>query len=440
MVTPVAEQRLSARRSDGALRRWRPRRAVSVRRRRRPWPHKVPTGRRSWGHAGWPEAPRARRAAPRRPVGTLWGHGRGRRRTDIARRGRHRRGAPSDRRVESRCSATGVTIRRPASAGRPLSGVRADGLGARADRPADRADRHGDRDHGHRPEQLPHYWSGQSVGRSAARRRMGRRRRRQLHRPSAGDDSLLRRRPGERGTRLGGCLPVGPTSVAAPRRPTRRRTDCRGHQRLRSLIESVGLDPLARDASSARPLNRLGSADMQLPEPTTAAGRAGLAALLAEPARAVVAVDYDGTLAPIVPRPEDARPAQGAVAALAAVARGVGAVVIVMAQHDQPAQMRYVAQARKLQHGGHRSAGDDDHGPDAATDEMVTPEVPAGVAQARQELPALLAATGATATGATVEDKESSLVVHTRRAADPHGALAALRAPVTELAERTGLE
>ena len=179
---------------------------------------------------------------------------------------------------------------------------------------------------------------------------------------------------------------------------------------------------------------------MQLPEPTTAAGRAGLAALLAEPARAVVAVDYDGTLAPIVPRPEDARPAQGAVAALAAVARGVGAVVIVtgrpVAAVLQLASLRDVPHLGRLVVLGHYGF----ERWDAATDEMVTPEVPAGVAQARQELPALLAATGATATGATVEDKESSLVVHTRRAADPHGALAALRAPVTELAERTGLE
>lgn len=176
---------------------------------------------------------------------------------------------------------------------------------------------------------------------------------------------------------------------------------------------------------------------MQLPEPTTAAGRAGLAALLAEPARAVVAVDYDGTLAPIVPRPEDARPAQGAVAALAAVARGVGAVVIVtgrpVAAVLQLASLRDVPHLGRLVVLGHYGF----ERWDAATDEMVTPEVPAGVEQARQELPALLAVTG---TGATVEDKESSLVVHTRRTADPHGALAALRAPVLELAERTGLE
>ncbi|HBF85909.1 MAG TPA: trehalose-phosphatase, partial [Streptomyces sp.] len=34
-----------------------------------------------------------------------------------------------------------------------------------------------------------------------------------------------------------------------------------------------------------------------LPTPSTQAGRDGLAALLARPARAVVALDFDGTLA-----------------------------------------------------------------------------------------------------------------------------------------------
>ena len=43
-----------------------------------------------------------------------------------------------------------------------------------------------------------------------------------------------------------------------------------------------------------------------LPESRTEAGAAGLAAIIAEPARAVIATDYDGTLAPIVERPEDA--------------------------------------------------------------------------------------------------------------------------------------
>ena len=44
----------------------------------------------------------------------------------------------------------------------------------------------------------------------------------------------------------------------------------------------------------------------ELPEPRTEAGRRGLAALRADPAGALVALDYDGVLAPIVDDPAQA--------------------------------------------------------------------------------------------------------------------------------------
>jgi trehalose 6-phosphate phosphatase len=66
-----------------------------------------------------------------------------------------------------------------------------------------------------------------------------------------------------------------------------------------------------------------------LPRPVTAAGQAGLDALLADPAHALIGTDFDGTLAPIVPRPADARAAPGAVAALTALAGAVGTVAVV---------------------------------------------------------------------------------------------------------------
>jgi trehalose 6-phosphate phosphatase len=49
-----------------------------------------------------------------------------------------------------------------------------------------------------------------------------------------------------------------------------------------------------------------------LPRAGTPAGQAGLDALLADPSHALVATDFDGTLAPIVARPQDARPHPGA--------------------------------------------------------------------------------------------------------------------------------
>ncbi|MET7442473.1 trehalose-phosphatase, partial [Streptomyces sp. NPDC005568] len=63
-----------------------------------------------------------------------------------------------------------------------------------------------------------------------------------------------------------------------------------------------------------------------LPTPVTTAGREGLDAILGRPGRAVIALDFDGTLAPIVPDPEQARAHPGAVPALAALAPKVASV------------------------------------------------------------------------------------------------------------------
>jgi trehalose 6-phosphate phosphatase len=69
---------------------------------------------------------------------------------------------------------------------------------------------------------------------------------------------------------------------------------------------------------------------------------------------------------------------------------------------------------------------------------LSSPSSPPGVAAARAELPAVLADAGAPP-GTWTEDKGNAVAVHTRRAADPQGALEALRGPLTALATRTGL-
>lgn len=177
---------------------------------------------------------------------------------------------------------------------------------------------------------------------------------------------------------------------------------------------------------------------MRLPDSRTPAGAAGLAAIIAEPARSVLAFDFDGTLSPIVDRPEDARPAPGAVEALARLARVVGSVVIVTG--------RPAATAVEIgEFAGHADLGRlvvlGHYGFErwhADTGEVVHPPLPAGVQQARDELPSLLAALG-TPEGTAVEDKGAALGVHVRRTPDPEAALALLREPLLELAARSGL-
>jgi len=162
--------------------------------------------------------------------------------------------------------------------------------------------------------------------------------------------------------------------------------------------------------------------------PRSEQGRTALAALRADPAAALVAIDYDGTLAPIVDDPDDAVPAEGAVAALTALAARVGRVAVVT---GRPAavvvELGALADVPGLvvmgQYGVERWSGG-----------VVEAAEPApGLEVARDELPAMVARVGA-----VLEDKGHSLVVHTRRA--PRGALERLAGPVASLGERTGLE
>lgn len=164
--------------------------------------------------------------------------------------------------------------------------------------------------------------------------------------------------------------------------------------------------------------------------PTTPAGRQGLAAILADPLQALVALDYDGTLAPIVARPQDAVPAPGAVQALTALALRVGCLALVTGRPaDVVVDLGGLTGVPGLvvlgQYGAQRWQGG-----------VLEQPVPvAGVAEARRVLLDL-----ALEAGVAVEDKGLSLVVHTRRAADPAGALDRLRGPLTDLAGQVGLE
>ncbi|ADP78228.1 trehalose-phosphatase [Frankia inefficax] len=170
-------------------------------------------------------------------------------------------------------------------------------------------------------------------------------------------------------------------------------------------------------------------------------GGAALAALITAPGHALVALDYDGTLAPIMPRPMDAAPAPGAVDALRALASRVGTLAIITgrpvdalleltglptagAGEDGLANLTILGQ-----YGLQRWEG--------ATGDTVSPEPLPGVAAVRARLPEVLRDAPP---GVTVEDKGQALVIHVRRAADPDAALGALAPALRRLAEEHGLE
>jgi trehalose 6-phosphate phosphatase len=175
---------------------------------------------------------------------------------------------------------------------------------------------------------------------------------------------------------------------------------------------------------------------MPLPEPRTSAGAAGLQALIKSPDKSLIALDFDGTLAPIVDRPQDARALPGAAPVLAHLSEHVCLVAIVTGRparkvvelgsfRDAPGLESLVVFG---QYGRERW--------DAATGSFSAHPVPPEVEDVRRELPRLLE--GAPE-GVTVEDKGAALVIHARRAADPAAALAALEARATAVAMRHGL-
>ncbi|MEU3775911.1 trehalose-phosphatase [Streptomyces sp. NPDC032472] len=182
----------------------------------------------------------------------------------------------------------------------------------------------------------------------------------------------------------------------------------------------------------------MGSQPHDLPMPVTAAGREGLAALLRAPRRAVVALDFDGTLAEIVPDPDQARAHPAAVPALAALAPRVGSVAVITGRPAGVAvRLGGFAGVAGLEHLvvlGHYGA----ERWDAVTGIVHAPAEHPGVAAVRAELPGFLDSIGAWR-GTWIEEKGRALAVHTRRAADPAAAFATLREPLAELAARHGL-
>jgi trehalose 6-phosphate phosphatase len=171
--------------------------------------------------------------------------------------------------------------------------------------------------------------------------------------------------------------------------------------------------------------------------PTTEAGQAGLAGILADPATALAAFDYDGTLAPIVENPRQAVPLPGVVEALEALSRRLGHVAIVtgrpVATVIELMRLDAAAGLDSLvimgQYGLERW--------DPVTRTVRSPAPPEGVELVRRQVPALLRTLGIH--DASIEDKGLAVAVHVRRSADPEAAYARMHEPLRELADRAGL-
>ncbi|GAA4569905.1 trehalose-phosphatase [Planotetraspora kaengkrachanensis] len=163
---------------------------------------------------------------------------------------------------------------------------------------------------------------------------------------------------------------------------------------------------------------------------------AGLEALLDDPQGAVIGLDYDGTLAPIVADPAAARIHPDAPGVLAELAERVGGIVIVTGRPPGTAL----------------ALGTSDSGPSLSdvpglvilghyglerweSGRITAPPPSRGLEQVRERLPLIVDGFD----GVLVEDKGQAVAVHTRTSPDPEAALEALRGPVAELAMETGL-
>lgn len=158
-----------------------------------------------------------------------------------------------------------------------------------------------------------------------------------------------------------------------------------------------------------------------------------------EPLRAalpsvLVALDFEGTLAPISPHPDSARPLPGTLRVLKRL-RATGATVAIITSRTVPSLL-HVSGFGTVPgivvygtHGAERWRGG----------ELRTATAPSSMVALRPRPPSLLARL-VRDPAIWIEDKGLSLVIHTRITSDPDRVLTILRDPVKEVAADAGLE
>jgi trehalose 6-phosphate phosphatase len=134
-------------------------------------------------------------------------------------------------------------------------------------------------------------------------------------------------------------------------------------------------------------------------------------------ARAALLFDFDGTLSPIVARPEDARPAAGAVDVLSSLLGRAKSVTIVSGRREPFLRERLPIEGLGVVglHGVH-------------PDHRMSPEVVEAVRSIAAGEP-----------GAAAEEKLATVAIHVRQAADPDAAAARVRPLISAIAQMHGL-
>jgi trehalose 6-phosphate phosphatase len=148
----------------------------------------------------------------------------------------------------------------------------------------------------------------------------------------------------------------------------------------------------------------------------------------------LIALDFDGTLAPIVTDPATSRAADGAVPAMRTLAeRGAHLAVVTGRDAETVLALGGFETVPGLVVEGLYGAEE------WAGGQLTTQPTPAAMTRLQRELPVLLERTNADP-NLWIEDKRLSLVLHARSAADPQAALGQLLDPASELAGRLGVE
>jgi trehalose 6-phosphate phosphatase len=142
-----------------------------------------------------------------------------------------------------------------------------------------------------------------------------------------------------------------------------------------------------------------------------------LAEVRARLARAALLFDFDGTLSPIVPRPQDARPAEGATEVLRSLRERAAMVAIVSGRREAFLREQLPVDGLEVVglHGvdpGHRIAAE--------------------VVDAARSI-------AAGEPGATAEEKVATVAVHVRQTPDPDTATVRIAPLLAALAQRHGL-